>query len=75
MGGGGAAAKPKKSVEIIVVGRGEGYSDSWIPIFDAWVFVLLLSLLYPTQNSSRIFNFHSVSPKIYICTHYCEVEE
>ena len=38
MGGGGAAAKPKKSVEIIVVGRGEGYSDSWIPIFDAWVF-------------------------------------
>jgi len=38
MGGGGPAAKPKKSVEIIVVGRGEGYSDSWIPIFDAWVF-------------------------------------
>ena len=37
MGGGGAAAKPKKSVEIIVVGRGEGYSDSWIPILDAWV--------------------------------------
>ena len=37
MGGGGPAAKPKKSVEIIVVGRGEGYSDSWIPIFDAWV--------------------------------------
>ena len=40
MGGGGAAAKPKKSVEIIVVGRGEGYSDSWIPILDAWVFLL-----------------------------------
>jgi hypothetical protein len=41
MGGGGPAAKPKKSVEIIVVGRGEGYSDSWIPIFDAWVFYQL----------------------------------
>jgi len=39
MGGGGAAAKPKKSVEIIVVGRGEGYSDSWIPILDAWVLI------------------------------------
>jgi len=32
-----AAAKPKKSVEIIGWG-GEGYSDSWIPILDAWVF-------------------------------------